>query len=128
MDKDRLVSKLKHLQVRKISRDTGLDYFNIRNIIVGRKQFPETEILNQLNDYAIKVGDFLKKKNDGDPVQLRIKLNHLSIQKVADDTGLSYATVRNFMIGQTFQPLDPTFKRLEEYVKEVGTELKRRCN
>ena len=128
MDKDRLVSKLKHLQVRKISRDTGLDYFNIRNIIVGRKQFPEPEILNQLNDYAIKVGDFLKKKNDGDPVQLRIKLNHLSIQKVADDTGLSYATVRNFMIGQTFQPLDPTFKRLEEYVKEVGTELKRRCN
>ena len=77
MDKDRLVSKLKHLQVRKISRDTGLDYFNIRNIIVGRKQFPEPEILNQLNEYAIKVGDFLKKKNDGDPVQLRIKLNHL---------------------------------------------------
>lgn len=126
MDIDRLRDKLKHFTPKKIADETGLDYFVVRNFLIGRTRRPEKAQL--MEDWCQSKGAELTKKTYGNPGALREKLNNFEMKRVSTDTGVHYRTVWTFMAGYVAYPKEETMNKLEDYAHTVGLELKRRCS
>lgn len=129
MDRHLLLTKINNFTARKVARENDLNYFTTRNFMIGRTLFPENDLMEKLDEYCKRVGKELTYPYNPSKLDtLRAKLNHLQIQKVANETGLCYQTIRNFLIGYTKSPEGDLTDKLEEYCRQVGVELKKRCN
>ena len=128
MDKHLLLEKTHHLCGKKIARECGLNYYTTRNFLIGRTKFPENNLMEVIDDYCKKVGKELTTPWNYRPDYLRAKMKHLFIQKISDETGFHYMTIRNFVIGFTMNPDPKMLDIIDEYCIKVGTELRRRCN